>query len=82
MSAITDMIDAMIEGRATLGQTAARFRNFEWKPRAEVDEDSFENPEPTENSFDEVQYDSRLTPKQYAQLGDAYRVAVGGDQDE
>jgi len=78
VSVVTDMIDALVEGRATLGQTVARFRDFGWEPRAEVDENSLEDPEPAENSFDEVQYDSRLTPKQYAQLGDAYRAAVGG----
>lgn len=75
------MLDALVEGRTTLGQTAALFRDFDWHPQAEVVEDAPEDPEPAENSFDEVQYDSRLTPKQYAQLGDAYRAAVGG-QDE
>ena len=81
MSAVTDMLDALVEGRTTLGQTVARFRDFTWHPQAEVAEDAPDDPAPAENSFDEVQYDSRLTPKQYAQLGDAYRAAVGG-QDE
>lgn len=73
------MVDDFIEGRATLNQTVTKFEKFNWaKPRETVETD-LESPAPVEDSFDEVQYDSRLTIRQYAQLAAAYRNAVGGE---
>ena len=79
MSAVTDMVDDFVEGRATLNQTVTKFQNFNWAKPRDVVETDVESPAPTENSFDEVQFDSRLTTRQYAQLAAAYRSAVGGE---
>lgn len=78
MSTVTDMIDDFIEGRQTLSQTMTKFEKFDWSKPRKVDETDVEGSAPTENSFDEVQTDSRLTVRQYAQLAEAYRRGVGG----
>lgn len=79
MSTVTNMLDDLVSGQVSLSGTVQKFEAFDWAQPAEVSPADLELPPPAENSFDEVQFDSRLTVRQYAQLAAAYRRAVGGE---
>lgn len=76
MSTITDLLDDLAVRRLTIAEVAAGLREFEWQPSSAPAEDDVENLPPAEDSFDEVQADSRLTARQYARLAAAYREAL------
>lgn len=76
MSAITQLLDNLADGSQTLAEVAADFEEFDWETPSVTPDDAEEDSPPIEDSFDEVQADSRLTAKEYARLAKAYRTAV------
>ena len=74
------MLDDLVAGRIPLSKTLLLFEKFDWQKPSVDSFDQVDGVPPVENSFDEVQVDSRLSARQYAQLADAYRKAVEGGQ--
>lgn len=84
MATVTELLDDLAEGRASLDETAQLFRTRKWpKPAGdpshaqawgEADDDS-----PSPDSWAAVDADSRLTADQYEVLAEAYEDALRGE---
>jgi len=75
VATVRQLLDGYVARRVTLDQLAANFRARRW-PTTVVDEWAVEDPPPSDDSFDVVAADSRLTAAEYARLQAAYRTAV------
>lgn len=78
MSEVTALLDQLATGKITLSEAKAQMRTIDWVKPGTAGITDVDGVAPVENSFDEVQVDSRLTTRQYSQLAEAYRQAVGG----
>lgn len=78
--AVKKLLDALVDGKASLEQTAEAFRTYAWaavpvwgKAQQWGVADA---PLVTPDSFGVVERDSRLTPKQFAVLHKAWQDAI------
>lgn len=81
MKTLTQLLDDLVEGTATLADTAETFRHYPWKPQAKQDDFSLVEVAPVEGSFDEVNTHSGLSNDQYEALTNAYRRSGAIDDD-
>lgn len=79
MATVTEMLDRLASGRATLDEVASDFATRSWpkrQPLTDAQRHGVHDVEPPdENSFAAVHADSRLTPQEYKALFDAYQKA-------
>lgn len=75
MATVTEMLDRLASGQATLAQVAADFATRKWpkqRPLTEAQTWGVEDLPPTDpNSWDVVTIDPRVTPAQYQVLFNA-----------
>lgn len=75
MATVTEMLDRLASGRATLDEVAADFATRTWPKRAPITDaqahgvHDIDPPDP--NSWAAVSTDSRLTPQEYETLFNA-----------
>ena len=75
MASVTEMLDRLASGRATLGEVAEDFAARSWpkpKPLTDAQRHGVHDIDPPdENSWAAVHADSRLTPQEYETLFNA-----------
>lgn len=80
MRTVTELLDALADGRMTVEAVAADFAGRAWPKRRPATEAQVygvaDDAEPDPDSWDAVNADSRLTAAQYATLSKAYQNAL------